>query len=477
MSLSHPPRPQALLFLLLHMLPIFSCLAFIPLSELRRRGPVSAAAHLRPLMSADADDIEASAESSAAPLAEYTFYDQLELDVRAGSGGSGCTSFLANHRHQRVKADGGSGGRGGDIFLTCDNNMNTFAGIVGNTGARGGGALRANSYGGGGKARRDGPAGGFVARFVAPHGKEGRGIFNQGREGDEVLVRLPVGTIVEELLSEDGEDGSPAKEYTVQVTTLTENYPRIRVARGGDGGVGNGAIKGGKSGARSGAEGGERRRYRLTLKVVADVALVGVPNAGKSTLLAGVTRAKPKIADYPFTTVVPNLGVWGNEYGTDHLVLCDVPGLIAGAADGVGLGHAFLRHVERCHVILHLVDATSSDPLGEFEMINEELVRYGNGKLADMAQVVVVNKIDKWEEEGWDIADEKKQELETRLKSIMGHSRLMWMSAMDGDGVDDLMARMSAFVKKVKDSKAEEAEIKAKEEAEIKAREEAEVEA
>ena len=253
--------------------------------------------------------------------------------------------------------------------------------------------------------------------------------------------------------------------------------------------------------------GGERRRVRLTLKIVADVALVGVPNAGKSTFLASVTRAKPKIANYPFTTVIPNLGVWvpppddddnsregggggGGGSGGSGLVLCDVPGLIAGAAEGVGLGHAFLRHVERCHVILHLIDATSSDPAGDFRMLNREIVRYGNGRLARMPQIVVVNKVDAYREEGGEedrdgddlrlreedaggssggggngnenAAEEwesglrtryDRSELESELREEMTHSRLMWMSAKNRDGVDDLMGRMAAFVRKVKDAK------------------------
>ena len=188
-------------------------------------------------------------------------------------------------------------------------------------------------------------------------------------------------------------------------------------------------------------------------------------------LLASVTRAKPKISSYPFTTVVPNLGVWvppGNEYGTASesssgagsagLVLCDVPGLIAGAAEGVGLGHAFLRHVERCHVILHLVDATSADPIGDFDMLNREILRYGNGKLATMPQIVVVNKIDAWEEgkgEEWEQGLKTRMDkdgLEEKLRAAMTHSRLMWMSAKEGEGVDDLMGRMRGFVRKVKES-------------------------
>jgi GTP-binding protein len=221
--------------------------------------------------------------------------------------------------------------------------------------------------------------------------------------------------------------------------------------------------------ARKGPQGGERHRLRLTLKIVADVAIVGVPNAGKSTFLAAVTRAEPRIADYPFTTVVPNLGVWipaasghdtrkseSNTRGGDRtagstgLVLCDVPGLIAGAADGVGLGHAFLRHVERCRIILHLIDGTSQDPVGDFKMVNDELRRYGTGSLADMPQVVVVNKIDAWEEQGLDEENRLKTILDQQLKSEMGHTRLMWVSAKERDGMDGLMTRMASFVNNMK---------------------------
>ena len=191
--------------------------------------------------------------------------------------------------------------------------------------------------------------------------------------------------------------------------------------------------------------------------------------------MAAVTRAKPKIANYPFTTVIPNLGVWipgGSEYedeksethwikgsGKEGLVLCDVPGLIAGAADGVGLGHAFLRHVERCHVILHLIDATSNDPIADYTMLNREIARYGTGQLAEMPQVVVVNKVDVLEgrareewEEGLKVKWSSRGELETKLREVMPHTRLMWMSAKEREGVEDLMARLASFVKKVKES-------------------------
>lgn len=183
------------------------------------------------------------------------------------------------------------------------------------------------------------------------------------------------------------------------------------------------------------------------------------------------------MSDYPFTTVVPNLGVWvpskdfevseeeEEQYDQDgnllpssnskSLILCDVPGLIAGASDGIGLGHAFLRHVERCHVILHLLDATSEKVLEEYAMINQELMRYGTGKLASMPQVVVVNKVDVAFGDP-DQKEAKKAELEMKLKEVMPHSRLMWISAKESEGVDDLMERVAMFVRKVKEATAKE---------------------
>jgi GTP-binding protein len=324
-------------------------------------------------------------------------------------------------------------------------------------------------------------------------------MYDNGRGGLDQVVRVPPGTVVsierevsgledenenfnEEMDDEDGEvvvegnedaTAQEEKQYSLvqELGTLTFDEPTLIVARGGLGGEGTGVLKGRKAGAtRKGPQGGERHRLRLTLKIVADVAIVGVPNAGKSTFLAAVTRAAPRIADYPFTTVVPNLGVWipaasghdsrkieSNTRGGDRtagstgLVLCDVPGLIAGAADGVGLGHAFLRHVERCRIILHLVDGTSQDPVGDYKMVNAEIRRYGTGSLADMPQVVVVNKIDAWEEQGIDEENRLKKVLEEQLKSEMGHTRLMWVSAKDRDGTDDLMSRMASYMKKKTD--------------------------
>jgi len=308
-----------------------------------------------------------------------------------------------------------------------------------------------------------------VLSFRAENGVDGKRSTRTGGNGGAVVVRVPPGTVVqEEVLEEDTDE-----PVYIDCGTITLNNPTQLVALGGEGGEGSAAekLQRGVYRARTPPRGGERKRLKLTLKVVADVALVAVPNAGKSTLLSKVTRAKPKIADYPFTTVVPNLGVWvpSNFDGDDDdgtmddvgnsksksLILCDVPGLIAGASEGIGLGHAFLRHVERCHVILHLLDATSKECVEEYAMINRELLNYGTGKLATMPQVVVVNKLD-IAFKGADGEFGSREELEEELKKIMPHSRLMWISALEEEGVDDLMERVAMFVKKVKETTAAE---------------------
>ena len=305
--------------------------------------------------------------------------------------------------------------------------------------------------------------------FRAENGEDGARQLRSGRFGRDFTVRVPPGTVVQTVL--DGFDlyNSGSDLVLEDVGILSEKNETMVVANGGEGGEGSGiqTKTRGVRKVRSAPTGGERKLLKLILKIVADVAVIGVPNAGKSTFLASVTRAKPKIANYPFTTVIPNLGVWTSTLSeTEHtytgaessLVLCDVPGLITGAAEGIGLGHAFLRHIERCHVILHLVDATSNDPIADFQMLNREIAKYGTGHLAQIPQVVVVNKVDAFEgrsaqewEKGLHVKVSR-DELDSKLKEAMSHSRLLWMSAKERDGVDDLMTRLAAFVKKVKDA-------------------------
>jgi GTP-binding protein len=428
-------------------------------------------------VAAGSEGDESASANSNPEFNEYSFFDEATIFVRAGSGGQGASTHKKGVGGQNGQPDGGNGGRGGDVILEVDDSLNTLAGLTD--------AWRPNAFGGGGAAKTGGGGSAQSFRpksFRAENGQDGIRQFKTGRNGKDAVVRVPPGTVVQEEIDiiDEMKLDKTGKRVVLRTEkrdlgTVTVDEPALLVAEGGEGGEGS-ATTGKKAGRgvrrpRSSPVGGERRRLKLTLKIVADVALVGVPNAGKSTFLASVTRAKPKIANYPFTTVVPNLGVWvppnSDGYisdaseggsGSAGLVLCDVPGLIAGAAEGVGLGHAFLRHVERCHVILHLVDATSADPIGDFDMLNREILRYGNGKLARMPQIVVVNKVDAWEEgrrEEWEQGLRvrmSKEELEEKLRAAMTHSRLMWMSAKEGEGVDDLMGRMAMFVRKVKEA-------------------------
>ena len=438
------------------------------------------------------ENTELSAQTQAAD--DFSFFDEASIYVRAGSGGQGSSTYKKAKKGANGIPDGGSGGLGGNVVLVLDPSLNTLAGLSRR-------ALRPNAFGGGGAAASskrlghkaiqggtigDGSEGeddqqktntNFVARerllsFRAEDGKPGGRMYDNGRGGEDCEVRVPPGTVVsvevqKEQTDDDADVTTDSPPDVEEIGTVSYENPSLIVAKGGAGGEGTATLKGKKKGAtRRGPEGGERHRLRLTLKIVADIALVGKPNAGKSTFLAAVTRAKPRIADYPFTTVVPNLGTWiPGEYknnnnneredraaGSKGLVLCDVPGLIAGASEGVGLGHAFLRHIERCRVILHLVDATAEDPVGDLNMVNDEIQRYGTGSLAKKPQVVIVNKIDTaWKDLDEESREEKKLELANNLKAAMGHTRLMWVSAKERDGVDELMSRMASYVSKMKE--------------------------
>lgn len=435
-------------------------------------------------------EIKDSPQTQAAD--DFSFFDEASIYVRAGSGGQGSSTYKKAKKGANGIPDGGSGGIGGNVVLVLDPSLNTLAGLSRR-------ALRPNAFGGGGAAASSkrlghgGKQGGsvddedasgadksssnFVARerllsFRAEDGKPGGRMYDNGRGGEDCEVRVAPGTVVSVELPKETDEtlksaaGASTEYELLEIGTVSYENPTLVVAGGGAGGEGTATLKGKKKGAtRKGPEGGERHRLRLTLKIVADIALVGVPNAGKSTFLAAVTRAKPRIADYPFTTVVPNLGTWipgdfksdRNEKedraaGSSGLVLCDVPGLIAGASKGVGLGHAFLRHIERCRVILHLVDATAEDPVGDLSMVNDEIQLYGTGTLAEKPQVVIVNKMDAaWGDLDDETKEEKKNELASNLKAAMGHTRLMWVSAKERDGVDELMTRMASYVGTMKE--------------------------
>src|SRR5512143_1432644 len=271
------------------------------------------------------------------------FVDEVDIRVSAGDGGRGCVSFRREKRVPRGGPNGGDGGHGGSVYLVASPHLNTLVNFR------------------------------FHPEFHAKRGVHGQGSNRTGHDGEDLKIEVPVGTVVFHV----SEDGGPGE----LVADLAHEGQRVLVARGGRGGRGNAHFATSTNRAPRRAEPGlpgEAWHLRLQLKLLADVGLVGYPNAGKSTLISRVSAAKPKIADYPFTTLTPHLGVV--DLGDDRsFVVADVPGLIEGAHHGQGLGHQFLRHVERTKVLVHLVDVSSAsgrDPVEDFETIQEELRRF-----------------------------------------------------------------------------------------------------
>ncbi len=280
------------------------------------------------------------------------FFDQARIYVNAGDGGNGVVAFRREKFVPRGGPAGGNGGRGGNVYLRVDHGLNTLY------------ALQRNVH------------------HRAERGGHGSGANKTGANGEDLYVPVPPGTLVRDA------------ETNEQIADLTVEGQTFLVARGGRGGRGNASFKTARNNAPRIAENGEEGEERwleLELKLVADVGIIGVPNAGKSTLLSVVSAATPKIADYPFTTVAPNLGV--AEVGYSQIVLADVPGLMEGAHEGVGLGIDFLRHIERTRVLVHMVAGDSPDPFGDFEAINQEMQLF-NPRLLDKPQLVVLNKMD-----------------------------------------------------------------------------------
>ncbi|GJQ10927.1 hypothetical protein GpartN1_g2718.t1 [Galdieria partita] len=325
---------------------------------------------------------------------EWRFLDRCRIFVKGGSGGNGCVAFRREKSVPRGGPAGGNGGRGGHVFLVASAGDKTLA--------------RFRSH----------------VHFEASTGKNGLGKNCHGKSGKDLKLVVPVGTIVK-----DGKTGQVLAD-------LNKAGSEVLVCKGGQGGRGNYAFKTERNKAPFFAEKGakgESRSIQLELKLVADVGLVGVPNAGKSTLLARCTNAKPKIADYPFTTIVPNLGVVELDSG-DNFVVADIPGLLEGAHKGVGLGVAFLRHVERCRLLVHVVNGDSPDPVGDYEAIRQELALF-NPSLVDKPEVIVLNKID--------LAHVSNQalELERKLKDRSGHCRIMSISAATGENIQLLLRK------------------------------------
>lgn len=281
------------------------------------------------------------------------FIDEAKIYVRSGKGGDGIVHFHREKYVARGGPDGGDGGRGGDVILEVSPSLNTLVRFR------------------------------YQRRFIAPDGERGGPNNMTGRSGEDLIIPVPPGTVVY-----DDDTGELLGD-------LTEPGQRLIVCRGGRGGRGNARFATPRNQAPRIAEKGEpgqERNLRLELKLIADVGIVGVPNAGKSSFLAAVTNAKPKIADYPFTTLEPNLGVADLDANTS-LVLADIPGLVEGAHRGVGLGDAFLRHIQRTKVLIHLLDGLSPDPVADYAQINSELALF-DPELTRKPMIVALNKID-----------------------------------------------------------------------------------
>ncbi|MYB41319.1 MAG: GTPase ObgE [Chloroflexi bacterium] len=290
--------------------------------------------------------------------------DQVEIEVVAGKGGDGIVSFRREKFVPHGGPDGGDGGRGGAVGLVADRSITGL------------GAYRASRV------------------RAAQHGQPGSSVQRRGASGEDLWLPVPLGCVVWDLDSGEAVVGEPGAEERRPFADLAENGARAIVARGGRGGWGNKrfatATRRTPRFAQRGMA-GERRRLRLELKLLADIGLVGLPNAGKSTLLGAWSAAHPKVAPYPFTTLEPELGVV--ELGYDSFVAADMPGLIEGASQGVGLGHEFLRHIERTRVLVHVLDMARDDPFADRELIDRELAEFGHG-LADKPQLLALNKID-----------------------------------------------------------------------------------
>jgi GTP-binding protein len=325
------------------------------------------------------------------------FLDQAKVYVRSGDGGAGCVSFRREKYIEFGGPDGGDGGDGGDVWGDCVNGLNTLIDYR------------------------------YQQHFKAKRGVHGMGKGKTGAKGTDAVLRLPVGTQVYEV------DGKTL------IADLTEVGQRVLLAKGGLGGLGNTHFKSSTNQAPRRADPGgegEERWLWLRLKLIADAGLIGLPNAGKSTFLSAVSRAKPKIADYPFTTLNPHLGVV--DIDTDYFVLADIPGLIEGAHEGAGLGDRFLGHIERCKVLVHLIDAIAKDVASNYATISTELAAYGH-ELASKPSVLVLNKCDALEPEE---ADAKKAQLE-ELTGKEVHT----ISAVAGEHVKPLCRRLAQLIK------------------------------
>lgn len=333
------------------------------------------------------------------------FIDKAKIKISSGKGGNGVVAWRREKFVDKGGPAGGDGGKGGSVYLIADEGLSTLLDFT------------------------------YRSIFKADNGENGFKKSMHGKSAKDLYIKVPTGTLVKDLKSGN------------VIADLTEHNQTVLVAKGGRGGRGNIHFCTPQNRAPQYCEPGEpgiERELQLELKLLADVGLLGFPNAGKSTFISRVSAAKPKIADYPFTTIVPNLGVVRKSDG-DGYVIADIPGLIEGASDGVGLGHDFLRHVERCRFLLHIIDGTEENPIQNYKIINEELAKYSE-KLANLYQIVAINKIDA-------ISEEMIKTLEKEFNEI--GVKPYFISAVTGENLDKLKLEIENKVNTIKKPKSE----------------------
>ena len=333
------------------------------------------------------------------------FLDEAKVYIRSGDGGNGCVSFRREKFIEYGGPNGGDGGKGGDVIAEAVDGLNTLIDYR------------------------------YQQHFFAKNGHAGMGKDRHGANGADAVLKVPVGT---QIYEEDG---------ATLLADLTERGQHAVLASGGNGGFGNTHFKSSTNRAPRRAnpgQPGEEHTLRLRLKLIADAGIVGLPNAGKSTFLAAVSAARPKIAEYPFTTLQPQLGVV--EIDGREFVLADIPGLIEGAHEGVGLGDRFLGHVERCRVLLHLVDGTGDDAGAAYKTVRAELSAYGQG-LADKPEIVALNKADA-------LGAATIKEQAARIKRAARKPPLV-ISAVSGQGVPEVLRALIAVIEKARDAAVE----------------------
>lgn len=319
------------------------------------------------------------------------FVDEVEIFVKAGKGGDGCVAFRREKFVPKGGPWGGDGGKGGDVILRAVRNKKTLIDFY------------------------------FKKHFFAENGENGSSNNKKGKDGEDLIIKVPCGTVVKEI--KNGEEKV--------IADLVNEGDNVIVAKGGKGGLGNTHFKSPTNQApriATKGEEGEEKIIKLELKLIADVGIIGYPNSGKSTLLSKISKARPKIADYPFTTIEPNLGVV-DLGGFRSFVVADIPGLIEGASKGKGLGIKFLKHIERTKILVHLIDMSENDIINRYENLRNELKNYSS-KLIEKKEIVVGNKID---------LEESKKNLE---KAKEYFKDILFISALKGDGIKDLLERI-----------------------------------